>query len=463
MDKIKLTYIGGGSKQWARVFMNDLALTSNLSGEIALYDIDLPASYRNQAIGNNINNSPNTISKYNYVVYDNIEQALLGADFVVMSILPGTFEQMRVDVHTPEKYGIYQSVGDTAGPGGILRAMRTVPLYQQFARKIQQYCPNAWVINFTNPMSICVRALYDTYPQIKAFGCCHEVFHTQELLSKMVNELLGVHSTRKDIYTEVSGINHFTWITKATYNGKDIMPLFDTFCDKYFESGFFERGNTDDYKTNPFAYANRVKMYLYKKFGILPTGGDRHIAEFLNNKWFLSSVEDVAKWKFALTSVDYRINQMNERIAESNLLATKGHVVNPSKSDEEAILLIQSIMGRGDTISNVNLPNYGQMPNMPKNAIVETNAMFSNDKVEPLPCAPLPIGVTNLVSRALYNVEDCFYGIVERDLHKIFTSFVNQPLCSSLSISDAEILFKEMVSNTRQYLDEFYEIDKYLR
>ena len=153
---IKIAYIGGGSKMWARVFMSDLAVAEGLSGEIALYDIDIPAAQRNAAIGGYINADPATNSKFDYKVYSEIDGALEGADFVVISILPGTFKEMRSDVHAPEKYGIWQSVGDPAGPGGVLRAMRTVPIYEGFARKIKEICPDAWVINFTNRMSICV-------------------------------------------------------------------------------------------------------------------------------------------------------------------------------------------------------------------------------------------------------------------------------------------------------------------
>ena len=179
---IKLAYIGGGSKAWARVFMNDLALTEGIGGEIALYDIDLPAARQNQRIGKFINAHPDALSRWEYVVYETLEEALSGADFVACSILPGTLDEMASDVHAPEKYGIFQSVGDTVGPGGVLRAMRTVPLYEQFGRAIAKCCPDAWVINLTNPMSICVKTLYDVFPEIKAFGCCHEVFHAQDFL-----------------------------------------------------------------------------------------------------------------------------------------------------------------------------------------------------------------------------------------------------------------------------------------
>lgn len=460
MKKIKIAYIGGGSKQWARVFMNDLALAKGLDGEIGLYDIDREAAVRNQKIGERINEHPDTVSKWNYVVYDSAEEVLKDADFVVMSILPGMFEEMRSDVHAPEEYGIFQSVGDTAGPGGVLRAMRTVPVYQEYAKKIQKICPNAWVINFTNPMSICVKALYDTFPDIKAFGCCHEVFHTQDFLCCVLAEELGIEKpNRKEIYTDVSGINHFTWITKAQYGDVDIIKLLPSFMEKHYDEGFYEHGDKNRYKTDTFAYANRVKMNMYQTFGALGAAGDRHLVEFMNNRWYLADKETVDNWKFALTTVDFRIKQMKERIAESIALAEGTKAVEVKKSDEEAVELMKALLGFETRVSNVNMPNRGQMKDMPFGTIVETNAVFSNDNVSPVTGASLPTAVKNLVLRGLYNIEDCYEGIKERDFGKIFTSFINQPLCANLSKERAYELFSEMVLNTRMYLDGYYDVD----
>ena len=170
MKPIKIAYIGGGSKLWARIFMSDLALANNLCGEIALYDIDVESAIRNKKIGEIINKKPNCNSVFDYKVYESLEDTLLNSDFVIISILPGTFKEMYSDVHTPEKYGVYQSVGDTVGPGGVLRAMRTVPIYEYFAIKIKECCPDAWVINLTNPMSICVKTLYDGLGIFKTFS-----------------------------------------------------------------------------------------------------------------------------------------------------------------------------------------------------------------------------------------------------------------------------------------------------
>ena len=127
---IKIGYIGGGSRGWAWGLMSDLASCGDISGEVRLYDIDRNAADSNEIIGNRFRNAPGTNSEWNYRAVDTLEQALAQADFVVISILPGTFDEMESDVHAPEAYGIYQSVGDTTGPGGIVRAMRTVPMYE---------------------------------------------------------------------------------------------------------------------------------------------------------------------------------------------------------------------------------------------------------------------------------------------------------------------------------------------
>ena len=143
---MKIAYIGGGSKAWARSLMQDLALDGDLTGEVALYDIDTEAAKRNQVIGAKIQQKKEARSDFRYTVAMTLEEALTGSDFVIISILPGSFTQMHSDVHTPEAYGILQSVGDTVGPGGVFRALRTVPVYEEFAYAIRKCCPKAWVL-----------------------------------------------------------------------------------------------------------------------------------------------------------------------------------------------------------------------------------------------------------------------------------------------------------------------------
>ena len=456
MKNIKIAYIGGGSKLWARSFMQDLALAEGICGEVALYDIDKEAALRNQAIAQRIHAKKEAVSQFTYTVADTLSEALTGADFVLISILPGTFQEMRSDVHAPEKYGIYQSVGDTVGPGGVLRAMRTVPIYEGFARAIEANCPNAWVLNLTNPMSACVKALYDTFPGIKAFGCCHEVFHAQDFLCCVLKEQQGIEVKRSDIYTDASGVNHFTWITEAKYRDMDLLALLPEFMDRFFESGYYERGDHDAWKTDTFAYGNRVKMALYQRYGALAAAGDRHLVEFVNNRWFLENPEMVAKWHFGLTTVDFREANQAKQVADSVAMANGTMEVPLAPSGEELVSLLQAIAGLKTVVSNVNMPNQGQMPGLPMGTIVETNCVFTNGFVKPITAKSLPAAALALVQRNAANIDLTCEGIRERDLNKLFLAFMNQPLCDGLSWEDGKTLFTEMCENTKEYLAPYY-------
>lgn len=458
--RIKIAYIGGGSKLWARTFMSDLAVAENLGGEIALYDIDVEAAQRNARIGEHINRNPKTNSFFEYKVYTSLEETLQNADFVVISILPGTFKEMRSDVHTPEKYGVYQSVGDTVGPGGVLRAMRTVPIYEGFARAIQKICPNAWVINFTNPMSICTKTLYDVFPDIKAFGCCHEVFHAQQFLTCVLKEVKGIDATRKDIYTDASGINHFTWITEAKYGNLEILKLLPEFMERFYEEGYYEEGEDRfAFVYDTFAYGNKVKMDMYRQYGAMGAAGDRHLAEFMPHSRYLKNPQTVQDWKFGLTTVDFREKQQAEKIAETIAYANGEKEFPVEKSGEEAVELLKALLGFAPVVSNVNMPNRGQMSQLPLGSIVETNCVFYNDQVKPVVSNPLPEKVAQLVQRNCANIDKTYEGIKNRDLNTIYEAFAAQPLCEELNPADCKALFKEMCLNTREYLDEFFDLD----
>lgn len=459
---LKIAYIGGGSKMWARVFMYDLALADGMCGEISLYDIDVAAAERNRRIGEYINWDGRTVSKWKYTVADSLKTALKGADFVVCSILPGTFDEMQADVHLPEKYGIYQSVGDTVGPGGVIRAMRTVPLYERFASEIGEHCPDATVINFTNPMTICTRTLYGVFPKIKAFGCCHEVFHAQEFLACVAEEILGVpRPDRHEIFIDASGINHFTWITEARYRGVDLLKILPEFIDKFFESGYCEQVGRDKNAhrgDDPFLYGNKVKMDLFRRYGVLGAAGDRHLVEFLPQDMYLKDRRTVESWLFHLTSVNFRKRQQAERVEQSELMASGKLPVEVVRSDEEAVALMRATLGAGKVVSNVNLPNYGQMHGLPLGTVVETNCVFDDGSVKPVLANPLPPDVLSLVRKNADNIETCYKGIRERNTDEIFTSFLNQPLCSNLLKDDAHKLFKEMIKATEKYLKPFFKV-----
>lgn len=453
---LKIAYIGGGSRGWAWGFMKDLAMDPDMEGTVRLYDIDHAAAGRNEIIGNRISAHKDAKSNWCYVVAESLQEALTGADFIVISILPGTFAEMRSDVHEPEKYGIYQSVGDTSGPGGLVRALRTIPMYIEFANAIRDFSPDAWVINYTNPMALCMRTLYEIFPQIKAFGCCHEVFGTQKLLCEMLADLCGITgASRGQIVTNVLGVNHFTWIDKASYGGTDLVPLYREFAGKYYETGY-TKGDDNNWMNSFFHSAHRVKFDLFRKYGLIAAAGDRHLAEFMP-PWYLKNPETVKEWKFSLTTVDWREEDLRERLKRSERLAGGEEEIELSKSGEEGHLLIRATLGLGDMVSNVNIPNQGQIPNLPLGAVVETNALFRRDHVAPVFAGNIPDNVLALVMPHAINQSIIMKAAINCDYSLALNAFMCDPLVN-ISPNDGETLFRTMLKNTRAYLPDGWKL-----
>ena len=449
VEDLKIAYVGGGSQEWAWTLMSDLADAGDMSGEVALYDINYEAAKINEAIGNRYNELPECKSKWNYYATKTLEEALTGADFVVISILPGTFDEMAVDVHTPEKYGIYQSVGDTTGPGGLMRALRTIPQIEVIARGIEKCCPKAWVINYTNPMAQCVKALYNTFPGIRAFGCCHEVFSSKKLIANALADMRGIEGIERDeIKINVVGVNHFTWINEASWRGENLMPLYRQFAEKYKDIGFWGA------KDGPFANNNRVKFDLFLRFGIAAAAGDRHLAEFCPKAWFLSNEEQVKSWDFALTAVQWRKERQIMRVELGKKKASGEEPVVISRSGEEGVMQMRALLGLSELVTNVNLPNVGQIPNLPLGTVVETNAVFRDGRLEPVLAGPIPAEIDALVRRIASAQLMIAQAGKERDLDKAFAVFVNDPLVN-LPVSEARKLFNEMVEGTKEYLQEY--------
>ncbi|MDS0524625.1 alpha-glucosidase/alpha-galactosidase [Clostridium sp. SHJSY1] len=453
---LNIAYIGGGSRGWAWGLMSDLASEEQLSGTVKLYDIDFEAAKNNETIGNSISNIEGVKGFWKYQAVNSLKEALTGADFVIISILPGTFNEMRSDVHAPEKYGIYQSVGDTTGPGGVIRALRTIPMYIEIAENIKEYSSNAWVINYTNPMGLCTRTLYKVFPDVKAFGCCHEVFGTQKLLANMLHDMKGIDIPERDeIKINVLGINHFTWINKASYKGENLIPLYRKFVDKYYEEGF-EEEKEGHWMNDSFSSANRVKFDLFNRYGLIAAAGDRHLAEFTPNTWYLKDPEVVKSWKFGLTTVDWRMKDLEERLKKSKSYINGEEKFKLKQTGEEGVHQMKALLGLGDLVTNINIPNRGQVAGIPLGVIVETNALLREDSISQINAGSLPSDINGLVLRNVMNLETIIEAAFTKDLNLAYNAFVNDPLMT-IGLKESRILFDEMIYNTKEYL-KMYEV-----
>ena len=426
-----------------------------MSGEIALYDIDRGAAEHNRQIGQIIQAQPGCRGQWRFEVADTLEQALCGADFVVISILPGTFEEMEADVHMPQRLGIWQSVGDTAGPGGMIRALRTIPMFVTIAEAIREHAPRSIVINYTNPMSLCIRTLYEVYPDIRAFGCCHEVFSTQKLLAMAADEMLGMKDIRREeVHVNVMGINHFTWFDEASCRGVDLMPVYRSFVDRHYDEGFDEPDK--NWANSTFNCAHRVKFDLFRRYGLIAAAGDRHLAEFMPGDEYLRDPQEVARWKFGLTSVAWRKEDLAARRARSLRLRRGEEQVSMVSSGEEGIALMRALCGLGRMVSNVNLPNRGQIANLPLGAVVETNAVFDRGSVRPVMAGSLPQPLRDLMLPHVRGHERILRAALTCDRNLVYEAFMHDPAVMAKCTDAEEIrrLADDMIDATMAYLPE---------
>ncbi|MBR4863829.1 MAG: alpha-glucosidase/alpha-galactosidase [Oscillospiraceae bacterium] len=446
---IKIAYIGGGSRGWAWTLMNDLKKANDISGKVYLYDIDFEAAMNNQIIGNKIDGK-----NWNYYAVKAIGEALSGADFVIISIMPGSFDEMEFDVHAPEKYGVWQSVGDTAGPGGFMRALRTVPMMRSIASNIRKYCPTATVINYTNPMAVCIGALYREFPEIRAYGCCHEVFGTQKLLSHALLEMEGIEATRQEMSVNVVGVNHFTWFTSAKYKDIDLFDVYTRFIDKFYETGYNREG-LGNWMNNSFRNNARVRMDLFKRFGFVAAAGDRHLAEFMDNADYLRDPEYVKQWMFGLTPVSWRKNNLKERLARSQRLLSGEEEYALRETGEEGAQQIRALVGLGTMVTNINLPNVGQLSNLPMGTIVETNAVFRNDGFKPVCAGAVPDSIYPLISRAARENDKMLDAAFSLDLAYARQCFFELNMLKTLTEAEKHALFEEMCQGTKHYLKDY--------
>jgi len=450
---VTIAYVGGGSLNWATKLMGDLAQDGTVPATVRLYDLDHAAAERNARIGARYAARSAGAAPVTYTAERTLEAVLTGADIVVISILPGSFEDMANDIAIPERYGIRQSVGDTVGPGGFVRAMRAIPMIAEIGRAIARHCPEAYVCNLTNPMSVLTGTLYAAFPEIRAWGSCHEVIKTRKIMAYLANRHAGeVIYGYRDAKVNVLGINHFTFVDRAAVGGVDMMPAYLDFAREHLAAGWRDSpldpaNEHDGYFTDSF----RVKFDLSLRFGIAAAAGDRHLVEFLPQGWYL---DDHAAWKFGLTPVEFRMRERQEKVDYADAL-DRGAELPPAMASEEAIVeQIKALLGGPEHVSNVNLPNQGQLSGFAEGTIVETNARFSALGIQPIVAGRLPPALELLVKPHAERQSALVDAVLSDEADALLPLFVSDPLVAALPQDKATRLFREMVTATQHRLPE---------
>jgi len=422
--------------------MKDLSLNGATEGQITLYDRDYNAAINNIEVGERIFkiNDKENYKRFTIKAEEHIDKALTNANLVIISIEPGDTSCRKGDIEIPEEYGILETVGDTTGPGGIMRARRALPLFFEFGLKIKECCPNAWVINYTNPMTLCTAALFKVFPKIKLLGCCHEVFGTQHFIANLVSKWFDVPTPdRREIHLDITGINHFTFATKIEWKGIDLYP-------KLIELA----NNKDTYKDLTLLAKQRIKeeewfdcnhliaLQMLRQFGALGAAGDRHLAEF--TPYFLTSEKDI--WKYGIMRTPY---SWRERISiEKKNKTFKDEELIAKPSDEEGVDIMMSLMGKRTLFTNMNRLNVGQVPFLPLGTVVESNGFISENSIKPVVSSNPPLAIQTLIKRIVDVQQMTLEAIWNKDNEALFTAFTLDPLVH-LPIHKAREMFDKMV------------------
>ena len=441
MENTRICIIGGGSRQWAIRFLMDLSLQDKIGAHVALYDIDRKAAENNKEVAERIFRI-NGKSHLSVSVASTLDEGLKGVDFIIIAIEPGCIDIRQYDLGLPEEYGIYQSVGDTTGPGGLMRAWRALPLFFDFARAIEKNAPNAWVINYTNPMTLCTAALYKAYPGIKALGCCHEVFGTENFIASIIAKKEEIETPdRRDVMVDVSGLNHFTFVTKALYKGVDYIPyLKEMVKDPATFPDLTEKAKKRVADGKWFESDHLVALSFLRDFGTLGAAGDRHLAEFV--PFFLNSDEEAWRYGFIRTPFSYRVEE--DKRKKSKVYTDEELVAAPS--DEEGVDILLSLFGERTLKTNVNMPNRGQVRYLKEGHIVESNGYISADSIVPIVSTDPSLAVQSMVKRVETEQDLALEAIWNNDMDLLFQAFISDPLVN-INVDKVHELFTRMIAS----------------
>jgi alpha-galactosidase len=431
MAETKIVLIGGGSYAWTPTIVRDIAVTHDLEGStITLHDVDPRSLDVMLALGKKIVESGK--GKYKIEATTNRREALRDADFAVLTISTGGLEAMRHDLEIPLRYGIYQSVGDTVGPGGISRSLRNIPVVLEIARDMEDLCRGALLINYSNPMTTICRAVTKV-TKIKTIGLCHG-------LNEVLGMLRGIFDIRSgdEMHVKAAGINHLPWIIELGVRGEDGLGLLREYVERNGVS------------------ISPVKMEIFKAFGCLPGTGDRHVAEFFPH--FLTKEADGGlKYGVRLTTIEDRLGSRERQIERVNDMLSGKVSIEMKRSDETASGIISAIANRRYEVDILNIPNNGQIDNLPRDSVVETYGVVGPGGAEGIAVGDVPPAVQSILHQHITKQELAVEAALYGDRSLALQAMLLDPLVRDFGT--AGMMLDELLAANRRLLPQFFRRD----
>ena len=373
---MKITFMGAGSSVFARNVLGDCMCSEALRDSVfALYDIDGERLEQSRTILEAIRKTKGGYGKIEcYLGVENRKDALRGANFVINAIQVGLYDPCTIiDFEVPKKYGLRQTIGDTLGIGGIMRGLRTIPVMADFARDMEEVCPDAWFLNYTNPMAI-LSGYMQRYTGVKTVGLCHSV----QTCSKDLFEQLGMQDKLEGRRELIAGINHMAWLLEI--KDKDNNDLYP------------EIKKRIDEKLNDPKFENKVRLEYIKNFGYYCTESSEHNAEY--NMFYIKSKypELIEKYNIPLDEYPRRcVEQIANWKKDYQEMLEKG-VREHNRSNEYASHIIESIVTNTPYEIGGNVLNEDRLiTNLPKEACVEVPCLVNGMGVRPCYVGALPV------------------------------------------------------------------------
>lgn len=434
----KVAFIGAGSFGFTRSLVRDILTFSALEdATIALMDIDQERLDFITSACERIVEAGKYPAKI--VSTTNRVEALEGADGVVCTILQGGVDVFRTDIEIPKKYGVDINIGDTRGPSGIFRALRTIPVMLDICKDIERYAPNAIFLNYTNPMAMLCRAMQGE-SKVTVSGLCHSVQGTAMMLAGWIG------APYEEVTYHCAGINHQAWYLDFKWNGKDAYPLI-----------------REAVTTKPDILNNeQVRNELFLQLGYYITESSGHNSEYV--AWFRKRPDLIEKYctsgtgwnpgeygyivKHYLSVAETWRDQIKDQL-ETEIDLKRGH--------EYAASIFNATIGDGAMFEfNGNVRNFGLIDNLPWGCCVEVPVLASKRGLDPMHVGPLPPQLAILNNITAATEELAVQGCLEGDREKVFHAICYDPLTSAvLSLAEIRSMVDEMFEANKGWLPTF--------
>ena len=438
---MKITFMGAGSTIFARNVIGDCMCTPCLcESEFALYDIDEQRLRDSEiilsAINRNINDGKAKITTY--LGEEQRKDALRGADFVVNAIQVGGYEPCTVtDFEIPKKYGLRQTIADTMGIGGIMRALRTIPVMKAFADDMEEVCPDAWFLNYTNPMAMLTGYML-RYTKIKTVGLCHSV----QGCSKDILEKLGMGDKVEGRTDKIAGINHMAWLLEI--RDKDGNDLYPEIRKRAKEKNAKEK------------HEDMVRFDYIDKLGYYCTESSEHNAEY--NGFYIKSryPEMIDEFNIPLDEYPRRcVNQIAGWEKERDSILADGKITH-ERSHEYASYIMEAIVTNKPYKIGGNVLNNGLIDNLPKEACVEVPCLVDGSGITPCHVGSLPLQLAAMNASNIYAQLLTIEAAATLEKKYIYNAAMMDPLTGTeLNIKDIYALVDELLEAHKDWLPEY--------